>query len=212
MTKPLSYLNDILCIESATFNIKRNDELSGDGSGRFWQAELAPPIWECTINVAPQTHDDAKQITSRIRALEGSKDTFLLTDPISREPQFDKNRTFAGMTSRISSISQNGKTISISGLPQGFNLTFGDKFSIVYGVDSDRYSFHEIVSDVVAGSNGQALNVSVFPFIPPAILVNDIISLYDAACKMIIYPDTFTSGTSSFAVTSGISFRAIQKK
>lgn len=212
MTKPLSYLNDILCIESIVFNVMRNDELSGTGDGRIWQAELAPPLWDCTVNVAPNYHDDAKQVAARIRALEGSKEPFLLVDPISKTPQSDKAGAFSDMVNTIISISSNGKLISINGFPPNFKLTFGDKFSIIYGSNRDKYSFHEVAGEVSANANGQITNIPVFPFIPPSIIVNDVATFYDAPCKMVIYPDTFHAGTSTSHITSGLTFRAIQKR
>ena len=45
----LSVLADRLDIESETWDIKRNDELSRTGDGRVWQAELAPSLWAATL-------------------------------------------------------------------------------------------------------------------------------------------------------------------
>ena len=65
MTKPLSYLSDLLCIDSVTWDVQRNDELSGSGDGRVWQAELAPPLWTADIAININYHHQIKQLAAR---------------------------------------------------------------------------------------------------------------------------------------------------
>lgn len=91
MVKPLSYLSDKLCIETVVWDIQRNDELSGSGDGRVWQAELAPPLWTAEITVNPNYHKDIKKIAALIRGLKGSKESFMLSDPLSKKLSNSEN-------------------------------------------------------------------------------------------------------------------------
>lgn len=211
MTKPLSYLNDLLCIESVVWDIQRNDELSGTGDGRVWQAELAPPLWTATFNVNVNYHDEIKRLAARIRALRGSQEPLLLNDPISKNPQFDKNGSLAGTnTITISSITNGGYTIGLNGFSPSFQLKAGDKFELNYG--AGRMSFHEVSEDYTSLSTGEFGNVNIFPNIPAGVTVGQVAKFYNPACQMIIFPDSFNPGSASGLFTTGLTFRAIQKK
>ena len=69
---------DLLKISSIVWDIQRNDELSGSGDGRVWQAELAPPLWTGTVTLADMYNAEAKQIAARIRKLHGAQAGFHL--------------------------------------------------------------------------------------------------------------------------------------
>lgn len=211
MTKPLSYLNNLLCIESVTWDIQRNDELSGTGDGRVWQAELAPPLWTATITANVNYHDDVKRLAARIRGLTGSKEPFMLNDPLSRNPQFDKTGSISGTGNKtITAITNGGRTINLSGFSNAFQLKAGDKFQLSYG--ASKFSFHEVSEDYTALSTGAFGNVNIFPAIPAGVTTGQIAQFYNPACQMIIFPDSFNPGTASGLFTTGLTFKAIQKK
>lgn len=211
MVKPLSFLNDLLCIDSVVWDIQRNDELSGTGDGRVWQAELAPPLWIATFNIAVNYHDEIKQIAARLRALRGSQEPLMLNDPLSKAPFYDKDGSISGpSTITISAITNGGNTINIDGFAPNFKLTAGDKFQISYGID--KHSFHEISEDYTALSNGDFGNVNIFPALPAGVSVGLQLKFYNPACKMILFPDSFNPGTARDVITSGLTFKAIQKK
>lgn len=213
MTKPLSFLSDILCIESVVWDIQRNDELSGTGDGRIWQAELAPPLWIATINVNVNYHDEIKAIAARIRSLGGAREPFLLSDPLSKAPLFDRDGSIAGSAEpTLESFNNTGYNIAVDGFPAGFKLTWGDKFHIRYGADNDSYSFHEIVGEYTADTTGSFTNVEIFPHIPANITAGMRMYFYKPSAKMIIYPDSFNPGTAAGVFTTGLTFKAIQKR
>lgn len=211
MTKPLSYLNDLLCIESVTWDVQRNDELSGTGDGRIWQAELAPPLWTATITINVNYHDEVKRIAARIRGLRGASEPFLLNDPLSKNPQFDKSGSISGTGNKtITRITNGGQTIDLSGFSGEFKLFAGDKFELNYGVN--KYSFHEVSEDYTALSTGEFGNVNIFPALPAGISVGQIAKFYNPACQMVIFPDSFNPGSAASVHTTGLTFKAIQKK
>ena len=87
---------DLLKISSIVWDIQRNDELSGSGDGRVWQAELAPPLWTGTVTISDMYNAEAKQIAARIRKLHGAQEALFLYDPLSKYPQADPDGTKLG--------------------------------------------------------------------------------------------------------------------
>lgn len=213
MVKPLSYLSDKLCIETIVWDIQRNDELSGSGDGRVWQAELAPPLWNAEITVNPNYHQEVKELAASIRALRGSKEAFFLNDPLSLFPASDKQGAITqGLTLTLSDINPDRNLINISGFPSGFKLTVGDKFQVTYATNPERYAFIEISESKTANASGVATSVPIFPELPVGINIGHVLRFSKPACKMIIYPTSFKAGTARDVITSGLTFKAIQQK
>ena len=116
----LSVLADRLDIESETWDIKRNDELSRTGDGRVWQAELAPPLWtaDVTLNIGP--NNNLKQIAACVCKLHGAQELFHPFVPLSKYPQADPDGSIlVASPVRINSVGTGGRTISLKGLPGG---------------------------------------------------------------------------------------------
>lgn len=209
----LAFLADQLCITDVVWDIQRNDELSGTGDGRVWQAELAPPLWKATINVAVGYHEDIKKINAKIRRLYGSQEAFFLYDPTSQYPQYDPTGSILGSNVvTISGINTERDSIAITGLPPNYQITAGDKISIADSSAPTRYAFLEFSEDATAASNGALPLTAVFPFVPTGVTVGLAVTLIKPFCKMILIPGTHNPGQSVYRITSGLSFQAIQKK
>ena len=210
MTKPLAYLNDRLKISSVVWSIQRNDELSGVGSGRFWQAELATPLWIATIGLAASYYDSLKQQAALIRSLHGAQEPFLLCDPQSRFPQADPKGTILGSAAvTVGSVGADRQSITLKGLPAAYRLTLGDKIEVRFG---DRYAFLECV-EVTAQANGSGVTpaFAVFPHVPVGVGANTPVSLINPACRVVIYPESHNPGTAQKMVSEGAGFKVIQK-
>ena len=158
-------------------------------------------------------HDEIKAIAARIRSLGGAREPFLLSDPLSKAPLFDRSGSIAGSaTTTLASFNSTGYNVAINGFTPGFKLTWGDKFHIQYGASSDNFSFHEIAGDYTANASGNFSNVEIFPYIPANVIAGTRIYFYKPAAKMIIYPDSFNPGSAAGLFTTGLTFKAIQKK
>lgn len=70
---PLSFLSDQLITKQAvTVSLKRNDEQSGSGDGRYWIAQLARPLWQVEMTLEAMGRScipRARAIDAKIRAL-----------------------------------------------------------------------------------------------------------------------------------------------
>lgn len=207
----IEYLADTLTITDVVWDIQRNDELSGTGDGRVWQSELAPPLWTANITLAPAYHEQAKPIAAKIRKLNGSQEAFYLYDPTSKYPFLDPDGTILGSSNvTVSTISAGRNAFSLSGLPAGYQLSIGDRMQIDYG--TGRTAYLEVSEPVTAASNGTTPVFEVFPYIPVGIQGNASVNFKKPACKMIIFPGGHNIGSSMYRITTGASFKAIQKK
>lgn len=210
MTLALASLANLLRIESVVFDIKRNDELSGSGDGRLWQAELAPPLWTAEIALQPAYHADAEDTATILRSLNGSSEPFMLWNPTRRFPRADPTGSILGAaTPAISSISSDRQKIAISGLPAGYVLSRGDKLQFTW---STFTQFVEVVETVTANGSGATAQFRVFPNVRTGVTVAAGLILKNPACKMILMPGTHNPGRAQAVITAGATFRAIEKK
>ena len=201
---------DLLKISSIVWDIQRNDELSGSGDGRVWQAELAPPLWIGTVTLADMYNAEAKQIAARIRKLHGAQEALFLYDPLSKYPQADPDGTKLGAASvSIAALGDDNASLSLKGLPAGYRLTVGDKMQVGYG---GRYAFLEVSETVSADGQGITPVFGVFPHLPAGFAAGLGVTLLLPACKCLIMPGSHNPGTASGPITSGATFKIIQKK
>lgn len=195
------------------WSIQRNDQLSGGGDGRYWQAELAPPLWSAEITLRRMPSVRAEGIAARIRRLRGASETFLFRNPYVCGPRSDPVGTiFADSNAAVSAISTERDAISVAGLPSGYRLTVGDKLQITDSVDSTLIAFLEVGAEKSAGSGGILSLVPVFPLVPNWVTVGDTVTVIRPACKCIMVPGSHSTGSVSGHLTDGQSFRIIQKK
>jgi hypothetical protein len=204
---------DKLRIASVVWDIQRNDELSGTGDGRVWQAELASPLWIGTVSLITMENDVAKQVAAKIRKLHGAQEALFLFDPLSKYPQFDPDGSILGARPvTVSSVADDLNGLSLKGLPSGYQLTAGDKMQISYGANPTRYAFLEVSEDAVANAAGVTSVFGVFPHVSPAIAADTAVILIKPACKCVVLPGSHNPGTATKMHTDGAGFKVIQKK
>jgi hypothetical protein len=204
---------DKLNVLSVVWDIQRNDELSGSGDGRVWQAELAPPLWIGTVALQRGGNDAMKQIAALMRKLHGSQEALFLYDPLSKYPQSDPAGALLGASNvQVNSVAADRANLSLKGLPAGYVLTLGDKMQITYGSSPTRYAFLEVSETVTASEAGVTPLFGVFPHVPAGVGINANVGLLRPACKCIIMPGSHNPGTSGAMGTEGATFRVVQKK
>jgi hypothetical protein len=204
---------DQLRITSVVWDIQRNDELSGTGDGRVWQAELAAPLWIGTVSLITMENNVAKQIAAKIRKLHGAQEALFLCDPLSKYPQFDPDGSIIGTrVVTVNSVAADLDGLSLKGLTAGYQMTAGDKMQIAYGANPTRYAFLEVSETVTADGAGVTPVFGVFPHVSPAIAANLTVTLVKPACKCVIMPGSHNPGTATKMHTDGAGFKVIQKK
>lgn len=208
---PLTSLADLLQIDSVVFDIQRNDEVSGTGDGRIWQAELADPLWTAEVSLQTGYKDDLKRVAAIIRGLRGAQESFLLYDPQSLFPHSDPDGSILGASEvLVASIPVGRRKMSLTGLPAGYKLTAGDKGQIIFATTQNY--FFEFSEDAEADGDGETGDIAVFPDVPVGIVGNEPIILTQPACRMIIMPGTHKPGTSDVLMTTGAGFSCVERR
>jgi hypothetical protein len=206
----LAFLADLLDIDSVTFDIERNDAVSGQGTGQTIGVELAPPLWYAEVSLNPNYLHEAEVIAAKFRALRGVMGTFLLYDPRKQYPKDDPTGSLLGV--RIITITGKGvnnDTLTLSGFPAGYKLTPGDKFTLAYGAGFTH--FGEFSDYGTADGSGVITAIPVFPHIPLAVSLGSQVLMKRPYCKMSLDVKGWNPGSSSGLHTGGQKFRAIQK-
>ncbi|OLP56674.1 hypothetical protein BJF92_11335 [Rhizobium rhizosphaerae] len=210
---PVEALSDQLRIESILWDIQRNDEISGDGEGSVWQAELAPPLWVGTISLVPMDSGEARRIAARLRKLHGMQEALFFVDPSTEYPQADPEGLILGnATINIASVSSDRDAMSFSGFPAGYRLTEGDKLQISYGSDPVRFAFLEISEAGAANGVGTTPQLGVFPHVPVGVGAGLSARFAKPACRCVVMTGSHNPGTARKVVTEGAGFKLIEKR
>jgi hypothetical protein len=170
----LDSLANCLAGESIPLALRRFDEVSGGGDGRFWSARMATPLWGASYALYSKQGALAREINAKINALDGMSRTLLWADPYYTGPASGATGGLGSVT--VASIRATDRgAISFSGLPQGATLSAGDYFSIAYGVG--RVYFGQLVEGGSAGSAGEIGQRDISPYLPFGVSVGDRIEL-----------------------------------
>ncbi|SEH22524.1 hypothetical protein [Rhizobium sp. NFR12] len=205
----LSAVFNKLPISTVKWDIQRNDELSGNGDGDVWSADLADPLWTAEITLGRGLHSELKQAAAILRALDGSRQAFMCCDPLSLFPQADPKGTILGSAAvAVRVVDADRRVLRVKGLPVGYTLTVGDKLQITQG---SLRRFHEIGATVAASSTGQS-DLSVFPRLPLTLAVDATVTLIRPSCPVIVAPGSHDPGTGRHTITEGATFKVLQKK
>lgn len=205
----LAAVFDKLPIASVIWDIQRNDEFSGMGTGDVWSAELADPLWIGTVTLGNGTNNELKQAAAVIRSLQGTMTAFLMCDPISQFPQADpKGQILGNNAVTLRTIGADRITARMQGFPAGYTLTVGDKLQINY---ADLVAFVEVGATAAADANGN-LDVPIFPRLPSSFAAGSLVIVKRPACPVVIQPTSHNPGTAARSVTTGAAFKVIQKR
>ena len=187
---PLSFLNDrLITKQSVTVSMKRSDEQSGSGDGRYWIAQLARPLWQVEMTLESYGRNcipRAREIDAKIRALDGTRRSFLFADP-TYSPG---GGVAPGTGVTISAIASDRTTISLTGLPASYPIMAGDRLSITWG--TDRVYYGEIAQSLTATSAGVLSSVPIFPYLPLGISTGASVELAKPYLKVMVPPDGYT--------------------
>lgn len=208
MTKALSYLSSAYRFLPFKWETRRNDELSGTGDGRLFQAELADPLWTAQVLFAPALNGTADEAEALVRGLHGASEPFLLASPLFCAPKSDPTgSTLGASTVTVGSIGAGRDTMSLSGTPGGYALSVGDKVQVIDSDSPARYHFFEVLTAVTGSSS-----FDVFPRVPASVTAGDGVTLKYPAARVVIVPGSHQAGTVAGAVTSGGGFQVIQRR
>ncbi|HEV7345466.1 MAG TPA: hypothetical protein VGN60_07520 [Devosia sp.] len=202
-------LGDILPVQSVVWELTRQQELTGLGSGEALAADLAPSLWMGEVSLRPLLHTDARAMAARIDMLDGAIHAFYLANPLGWYPKMDPHSTIYGASAPVlATIAANRKEVAISGLPAGYKLSAGDMFAVDYGSPSRR-GLYRLGADVAASGAGLTALVEVRPHLRPGVTEALSVTFARPAAKVKMVAGTVSQQMHS-ANRTRISFRVIQ--
>lgn len=142
----LDFLSKCLNGPVIPLTLQRYDEQSGGGDGRFWSAELSPPLWTASYSLYAKHADHAREINAKVQALDGMQKPFLWCDGYYEGPAHGP-AGLGGVT--VAGIRADRGAISLSGVPTGFQITAGDFVSITHS--GGRVYFGQFAESGAAG-------------------------------------------------------------
>lgn len=202
---------DTLPISSVRWWLNAQQEFSGLGSGEFLGAELGPSYYMGEITIAKIDSREAIAIEADIASLDGSMNTFYLYDPRAQYPRLDpKGELLGASTPSIQALFANNKSMTIAGLPVGYQLSKGDYLAFNYGSNPVRRAFHQIVEPATAGAGGVTPAFEIRPHFRPGAAIGLAVTLVKPAAKVAIVPKSFQAGTAKGSMTEGMTFQVQQ--
>lgn len=185
---PLAFFSDILHAGDVTFDLQRNDEMSGSGDARYWTAELARPLWSADIPLQPLPKPEARAINAKVRGLDGTSKAFLVADPSYDGPAAGE-QGLSGATVTVNGVRGTDRmALAITGLPIPFTLTPGDYVTIRGGSGQVYFGMFVEGATSTGGTIGQR---EVRPAIPHWVSSGDPVELVQPYFKAIIPPGGF---------------------
>jgi hypothetical protein len=189
LTPPLNFLPTFPGWTTG-FELQWRQEQSVQASGRVLVKDLGAPLWTLkaiTKQLSPNLLD---QWRARLTALENGNVQFVAY-PMSRcFPQKYPNGSwptggaFSG-SGVLASIAGDRKTITLSGLPNGFAITIGDYLSV--GND-----LHQAMESATAAA-GTSTAFEVRPHIWPTVSPGGAVLLQQPHCLMAMVPGSLAS-------------------
>jgi hypothetical protein len=166
---------------------KYRQEVSRTANGWSQGKDLGPPLWQGSFTTAPQTHVDSGALEAALLSLGGVLRSFEAYDTRRPYPAAHADGNFDD-TAVILEIGADNKSLSLSGLVAGFQISPGDYLSFDYGVPQAR-ALHRALSPATVGAGGETGSFEVFPHIEPGALVAAPVTLKRASCLMVLDPD-----------------------
>ncbi|HMR51182.1 MAG TPA: hypothetical protein PKA33_01745 [Amaricoccus sp.] len=208
VTFPLSVtvFQDTLKVVSVKWSLSEFVITSGVTAGQIVTSEVASPKWSAEIALAPSYHDDARKVRAMLRRI-GAANPFYLYNPAAPYPRMDPDGSALGSaTVTIASIS--GRQMSLTGLPAGYQLKWGDLFSVDYGTAPVRRALFEVNEDITANGAGTTGNFEVTPPPKTGVVAGLAVTLKKPSCKMRLL--SHDAGITEPMIASGITLQAME--
>ncbi|MBL4751453.1 MAG: hypothetical protein JKX71_12885 [Amylibacter sp.] len=191
----------------ASFGLPSAANLSRTHGGEITTALLGSRLWTINVTLAFENNDDAVAVQSTLRMLVNPGASFLASPILRRTPKSDVHGSVLGRTVTIGSLPAGSETLGLSGLQPGYIISKGDYVSwVVAGI----YHIHQFGVSGQADASGVLAALDVVPPIRSDAATGQVVSLVDATMKAVIDPSTLNEGSFGSAITSGMTFTAIQ--
>lgn len=208
--RPLGDFWSALRLVQQEIALETYQSTSGTRGGEVLTAELAEAKWRIDAAVVTMTINEAEIWRARFNGMlmRGSEGTFMACDARRAGPLFDRDGTaIAGHSPTV--LGLNGRRgIRFAGLPDSYQISAGDWFSVSYGTNPVRYALMQAAESVTANGAGQTAFIDVTPFVKTGIAAGQAVDFVNARAKMVIRD--FNPGQTGILHVTGMSFSAVE--
>lgn len=180
---PLSDFVDALPLKRVTFRLADEAGVSRTRGGDVIRHRRGARLWGGELEIDIDHHDAQAGAEALLARLEEPDASFLLYDIRKPMPVSDPAGAVASSPVKIAGLSADGWSLSLSGLPAGFQITCGDLLSFTYGTSPLRYALHRATIPASANSQGATGAFDVVPPIRPGAVVGAGVKLVKPVLK-----------------------------
>jgi hypothetical protein len=189
-------------------------EQSRVAGGRTYVKDLGDPLWTLTAQSRQLSPNELDYWRARLDVMEGGLQTFVGYSMSRYYPikyprgTWPTGASFDGVATLLS-VGTNRKSISVSGLPAGFELSIGDMVQV--GTD-----LHRVMEVATADSSGETSVFEVRPHIWPGVDAGGspavTVTVKRPSCPMVIVPGSIQSQADPQTGWGAVSFQAIEAR
>jgi len=208
--RPLSTFWNALRLVQHEIVLETYMSRSGTRAGEWITAEIAEAKWRMDAVLVTMTINEAEIWRARFNGMlmRGSDGTFMACDARRAGPLFDRDGTaIAGHSPTVLGLSGR-RGIRFAGLPDSYQITAGDWFSVSYGTNPVRYALMQAAESVTANGAGQTSFIDVTPFVKTGIAAGQAVDFVNAPGKMVLRD--FNPGQTGILHVTGMSFSAVE--
>lgn len=199
-----------LRVADYSFDIGEALEMSEGGNGQVDTADYGPRLWSGEIVLSKLHYGPAEAVRSILTALTQAGRKFHMCDPVLTGPQADPAGAALGSAEpTVLSVDASRRALALQGLPAGYDLTAGDKLTIVSS--GGQVSLHRLTSDVSANGIGNTATFEVVPNIRTVVATDDAVTLIRPYCLAMIRPGSVRRGSPSGVFVRGIGFEFVER-
>ena len=194
---------------STEFDLTYRQEQSRTSGGRTIVKDFGSPLWQGSWISRSLTINELDAWRARLKALENGFQTFAAW-PFSRaypiaypNGSWPTGSAFNG-SCQIASLTS--KSVSLKGLPSGYQLSVGDYIQI------GTADLHQVLEPATANSGGLTGSFEVRSYLWPSVAVNAAVKLSRPSCIMSIAPGTISTTADSQAGRGVVSFQAMEAR
>lgn len=197
-----------LPVRESRFACPPQKSVTGLGGGEILTSEVAPALWQGSVQLAPMRPNMAAEFEAMIEALQVPGRTFYACRTTQIGPKSDpEGNVISGLSVEMFSVSISSNQLRLQNLPSGFTLSQGDLFSFDYGSGPVRRALHRVGETVTANSAGDTPSFTPVPALRPGATNGTSVTLIRPACKAVLMPGSVDLGSSSTGdITTGVTF------
>ncbi len=189
-----------LFITRMTFDLPVPVAMSRTRGGQINTAEIGEALWSGSISLLTNDMGEAQRLRTLLTALQVPGRTFDVYDAFRCRPLSDPTASDLGSENITAS---SASSLTVGGLPNGFQITAGDYISIGDDTPNGR-SLYRFTSDATV-SGGSSGAVEVQPFVRGT--PNGNCTMNRPYCRALVVPGEVSFGEYRPGITEGISFR-----